>query len=203
MAALYEDNDGSPSGFQSRVRKPLRTNRTLTLLTLSGIFRTVGREHGQCRMVHFIFWPSRRLRSLMFNASKRCWRRFFCSRTILVQGLTLEFSVASAPLLGGGVERRVEQPVPANPPGPAATSDDSDYTYYTEVEEEEITRTSALLPHRAIEFARAPPKVHHSKVKGKHVVDAKVKERAPPFQSAEVAVDVRLVCPVQRDGRGA
>lgn len=122
-------------------------------------------------------------------------------------GTHVQLTVADWLRLGGGVERRVEQPVPANPPGPAATSDDSDYTYYTEVEEEEITPDERASPSPsrwvAIEFARAPPKVHHSKVKGKHVVDAKVNERAPPFQSVEVAVDVRLVCPVQRDGRGA
>ena len=60
----FIDNDGRPSDFQSCVRKFLRTNRTPTLPVLEWIFLTAGREHGKCRMAHFTFRPSRRLRAL-------------------------------------------------------------------------------------------------------------------------------------------
>ena len=54
--------------------------------------------------------------------------------------------------LGGGVERRVEQPVPANPPDSAATSEYSDYTHHTEVEveDEEVTPGERASPGRQL-----------------------------------------------------
>ena len=60
----FIDTDGRPSGFQSCVRKLLRTNRTPTLPALEWILLTAGREHGKCRMAHFTFRPSGRLRAL-------------------------------------------------------------------------------------------------------------------------------------------
>ena len=76
----FIDNDGRPSNFQSRVRKLLRTSRTLTLPALERILLTAGREHGKCRMAHFAFRPSRRLRvlcSLRRSAAHVGMRKFY------------------------------------------------------------------------------------------------------------------------------
>ena len=60
----FVDNDGKASGFQSTVRKLLRTNTNPTLPALERMLLTAGREHGQCNTVRFTFRPSRRLRGL-------------------------------------------------------------------------------------------------------------------------------------------
>ena len=60
----FVDNDGKASGFQSSVRKLLRTNTNPTLPALESMLLTAGREHGQCKTVRFTFRPSRRLRGL-------------------------------------------------------------------------------------------------------------------------------------------
>ena len=60
----FVDNDGKASGFQSSVRKLLRTNTNPTLPALEHMLLTAGREHGHCKTVRFTFRPSRRLRGL-------------------------------------------------------------------------------------------------------------------------------------------
>ena len=60
----FVDNDGKASGFQSSVRKLLRTNTYPTLPALEHMLLTAGREHGHCKTVRFTFRPSRRLRGL-------------------------------------------------------------------------------------------------------------------------------------------
>ena len=67
-------------------------------------------------------------------------------------GTHVQLTVADWLQLGGGVERKVEQPVPANPPDSAATSEYSDDTYYTEVEveEEEVTPGERASPGRQL-----------------------------------------------------
>ena len=60
----FVDNDGRASGFQSSVRKLLRTNTNPTLPALERMLLTAGRKHGQCKTVRFTFRPSRRLRGL-------------------------------------------------------------------------------------------------------------------------------------------
>ena len=61
---LFVDNEGKASGFQSSVRKLLRTNANPTLPALERMLLTAGREHGQCKTMRFTFRPSRRLRGL-------------------------------------------------------------------------------------------------------------------------------------------
>eukprot|EP00434_Breviolum_minutum_P031430 symbB.v1.2.027799.t1/scaffold2881.1/size68116/4 len=73
-------------------------------------------------------------------------------------GAHVQRTVADWLQLGGGVERKVEQPEPANPPDSAAKSEYSDYTYYTEVKVGEerghprrtcFSRPSVEEPHTA------------------------------------------------------
>ena len=63
-------------------------------------------------------------------------------------GTHIQLTVADWPRFGGGVERKVEYPEPGNLPESVATPEYSDYTYYTEVEEEEVSPGERASPCR-------------------------------------------------------
>ena len=93
-------------------------------------------------------------------------------------GTHVQLTVADWLQLGGGVECKVEQPEPANPPDSATTSECIDYTHYTEVEieEEKVTPGERVPPGRHLRSRTRP----HS-ASGKRVSPPRVSRSRSPL----------------------
>ena len=129
-------------------------------------------------------------------------------------GTHVQLTVADWFQLGDGVERKVEQPEPANPPGSAATSECIDYTFYTEVEveEEEVTPGERVSPGRPLRPARRLTQqvvttntriidlnIDHVDTQDDRRIEVIANGR-PLWGGAQLAVDTTLVSPLTRAG---